>query len=485
MLSKTRSPIQENSNDRNAQGFRVLLLGKRAKVRFLLSCLGSGLLAISTLTAQSQFQGSVSTDAPSAAPITLSLREAITRGLRTNLGLLVSISESEVTRGARLRALSALLPSLDANAGETVEQSNLQAVGINVPTIPTIVGPFHYTDVRGYMSWNVFDYSARKNYRATQENRRAAQLAVSDARDLVVQAVASAYLQITTDASRVEATRSQVTTSIALYTRAEDQRQAGTAAKIDVLRAQVEIKQQQQRLLAQDNQLAKDKLVLARIIGLPDGQEFNLAESVPFAVLRPMTLDEAFAAASRKRADLQSYQARVRAADEALKAARAERYPTADISANYGDIGTSLANSHGTFTVTASAKVNLFNGGRIAGDIVQAQAQLKERQDELADLTGQIKQQIRSAFLDITSAADQVAVARDNLDLPSQTLVQSRDRFAAGMTDNIEVVQAQEAVASASDQLISALYAHNFAKVALARSLGGAEQGIQQMLELK
>ena len=206
---------------------------------------------------------------------------------------------------------------------------------------------------------------------------------------------------------------------------------------------------------------------------------------MPFAPLASLSLEQAFAAAEMKRADLQSYQARVRAAEQTLKAARAERYPTADISANYGDVGTTLATSHSTFSVSATAKVSLFTGGRIAGDIVQAEAQLKERQDELADLNGLIHQQIRSAFLDIGSAADQVAVARDNLDFANHALVQSQDRFTAGVTDNIEVIQAQESVATANELLISALYAHNVAKVALGRALGGAEQGVPQLLEVK
>ncbi len=110
---------------------------------------------------------------------------------------------------------------------------------------------------------------------------------------------------------------------------------------------------------------------------------------------------------------------------------------------------------------------------------------MKQRQDELADLSGQIDYQVRAAFLDIRTAAEQVAVARDNLDLASQALTQARDRFAAGVTDNIEVIQAQESVASGNDSLISALYSHNLAKVALARALGGAEQGIQKLMEVK
>jgi outer membrane protein TolC len=449
-----------------------------------------GLLTASAMFAQqNQFQGSVSTGVASSTPLVLTLHDAIDRGLKANLGLLVSDSANETARGERLRSLSALLPQLTAHASETVEQLSLKTIGVNFQfpgvSIPTIAGPFHYTDVRANASWTAFDYSAQKNYKSTRESQRAAQLSVLDARDLVVQATANGYLQIITDASRVEAIRSQVETAQALYDRAVDQQTAGTAAGIDVLRSQVELKQQQQRLLSQRNQFEKDKLTLGRVIGLAPGQDFNISETAPFAPLAALTQDQALQTAAQQRPDLQSYKARVRAAEETLKAARGERYPTADVTADYGDVGPTLGNSHGTFSFVASAKINVFDGGRIAGDVVQARAALKQRQDELADLGGQIEYQVRSAFLDIGSAADQVAVARDNLDLANQTLVQARDRFSAGVTDNIEVVQAQESVASANDTLISALFAYNVAKVGLARALGGTEQGIQQLLEVK
>ena len=248
----------------------------------------------------------------------------------------------------------------------------------------------------------------------------------------------------------------------------------------------MELKQQQQRLRAQTNQFDKDMLALSRVIGLAPGQEFNLSETAPFSPLNSLTQDQALSTALAQRPDYKSYQARVHAAENSLSAARGERYPTAAITANYGDVGLTLANSHGTFGATASASVNLFDGGRIGADVIQqAQASLKQRQDELSDLAGQIDYQVRASFLDIHTAADQVAVAQDNLELANQTLAQARDRFAAGVTDNIEVVQAQESVASASDNLISSLYAHNVAKIGLARALGDAEQGIQKLMEVK
>jgi outer membrane protein TolC len=458
-------------------------------MRFTIGCSLVVMLTASTMFGQqNQFQGSVPTGLPSTAPLALTLHDAINRGLKANLGLLISDSANEIARGERLRALSALIPQLNGRAVETDEQLDLKTVGFNFHfpgvSIPTVVGPFHYTDVRAQASWTAFDYTALKSYSASRESQRAAQLSILDARDLVVQAVATGFLQIIADASRVGAIRSQVETSQALHDRAVDQQAAGTAAGIDVLRSQVELKQQLQRLLAQTNQLEKDKLTLGRVIGLPGGQVFDISETVPFTALTSMTQDQALQTATEQRADLQSYKARVRAAEEAVKAARGERYPSAEVTADYGDV-TTPGESHGTFTVVASAKISVFDGGRIAADVTQAKFSLKQRQDELADLSGQIEYQVRTAFLDIRSAADQVAVARDNLDLANQTLVQSRDRFSAGVSDTVEVVQAQESVATANDTLISALFAHNLAKVALARALGGTELGIEKLLEVK
>jgi outer membrane protein TolC len=467
----------------------VTLVSIRFLTRFYpAACIGF-LLVPALLGQQNQFQGSVPTGTASPTPLALTLRSAIDRGLRTNLGLLVSGQASETARGERLRSLSALLPQVSGGVSETVEQLNLKTVGFNFQfpgvSIPSISGPFHYTDLRAYSSFSVFDYSLRKNFRASKESERAAQFSVQDARDLVVQSVANAYLLVIAGSSRTDALRAQVETDRAIYDRTADQKRAGTTAGIDVLRAQVQLQQQQQQLLAQQNQLAKDKLSLGRVIGLPSGQAFTIAESEPYSPLAAMSVDQALRTAFAQRADYQSAQASVRGAEETVKSARGERYPSVEVSADYGDVGPALNSSHGTFTFQAAAKFNIFDGGRISGDIVQARAALKQRQDELADLGGQIDYQVRAALLDIQSAADQVAVARSNLDLANQTLAQARDRFSAGVTDNIEVVQAQGSVAIANDNLISALYAHNLAKVELARALGSTEQQIQKFMEVK
>jgi outer membrane protein TolC len=454
-----------------------------------------GLLCACVLFGQqsTQFQGSVPAGSATSTPIALTLNDAIRRALETNLGLLTRANTSSEARAQRVRALSALLPQVTGTVGETAEQLNLQTLGFSFhfPPIPgfagfpTIVGPFEYTAAQANISAKVFDWNARKNLSSARANQEAAQLAVQDARDLVVEGVVNGYLEIIASTSRVASIQAQVNTAEAIYNRAVDQKQAGTSPAIDVLRAQVELKTQQQRLLAQQNQFDKDKLTLARVIGLPAGQAFDIADNVPYAPLSGLTQEDALRMALAQRADYQSARKTVQGAEEALRAAHAQWYPTVGIDGFYGDWGLTPANSHGVFNLSAALNFNIFNGGRIRSDVEQAKAVLKQRTDELADLGGQIDFQVRTAFLDIRTAAQLVTVAQANLQLSSDTLEQAQDRFSAGVADTIEVVQAQESVAAANDSIISALYAHNVAKAALVRALGLAEQGIGKFIEVK
>jgi outer membrane protein TolC len=427
------------------------------------------------------FQGSAVSGSASAAPVALSLQDAIDRGLKNNLGLLVSDTANQQAHAERVRALSALLPVVTGCISETSEQLNLATFGFHFPGVPNVVGPFHYTDARAFASQS-FDLTSLRNRRSAILTERAAQLSVQDARDLVVQAVATAYLQIIADQARIDATRAQVTTAQALFERARDQHRAGVSPAIDELRAQVEWKTLQQQSIAQENQVAKDKLALGRVIGLPPAQAFSISDAIPYAPLEGIAPEDVLKRALESRSDYKSAAMQVRAAETAREAARAERLPTLAVDANYGDLGTSLANSHGTFAVTGSLKFNIFTGGRTRADVEQADAVIQQRKDQLADLQGQIDVEIRNALLDLKTAADQVAVARDNVDLAGQTLVQARDRFVAGVTDNIEVVQAQESVANANQTLISSIYMHNLAKVQLARAAGMTETNLKQYM---
>jgi len=382
-----------------------------------------------------------------------------------------------------------LLPNINGSLEVTEQQVDLAALGFNfqVPpglgfNIPTVVGPFHYFDLRARLLQNVFNLTAIRNYRTSQQSLRATQLSAQDARDLVVLAVTGGYLSIIAASARIDSARAQVATAQATYKQAVDRHDAGVAARIDVTRSQVELQVQQQRLTSQETDYAKQKIQLGRVIGLPPGQEFTLTDTLPYAPLQEFTLDQALELASKHRADLKAAQAQVQAAELAHKAAIAERYPSVDLAADYGVIGTSPTSSHGTFTVTGALRFPIFQGGRIRADIETADAALQQRRAEYEDLRGRVDADIRQAFLDLTAAANQVAVSQSNRGLAQETLTQARDRFAAGVADTIEVVQAQESVATAEQDYISSVYAHNLAKASLARAMGQAEQGIQQLL---
>ncbi len=434
---------------------------------------------------QSPFSGSVPAGLAAPGALALSLQDAIQRGLKQNLGAVLGDLNTRLARAEQLRAHAQLLPDLTGRVGVSEEQVNLAAFGfqISIPGVPKIVGPFHIFDARAYLTQSVVDFQRINNSRAAHENVRALEFTQSDARDLVSLLVGNGYLVVIADAARVEEARAEVNTAQALYQKASDQLKAGIAPALDALRAQVELQSEQTRLRQLQNDFAKDKLGLARLIGLPLRQEFTLADTIPYRPLEAIGLNEALDRALKSRADYQSGLAQVRAAEFAKRAAVSERLPAVDLNADYGDIGTSPLSSHGTFTVTGSVRFSIFDGGRIRSDIEQADAQLSQRKAELADLRERIEYDIRSALLDLETAADQVRVAQSSAELARRALEQARDRFSAGVADNIEVVQAQTAVAAAANTYIDSIYAHNVAKAALARAVGTVAQDLRKFLE--
>jgi outer membrane protein TolC len=298
-----------------------------------------------------------------------------------------------------------------------------------------------------------------------------------------VLAVGNAYLESIAAAARVETAQAQVTSAQALYDKAADQLKAGLSPAIDALRSQVELQTRQQQLIVARNDFAKMKLNLARIIGLPPGQEFVLTEKAPYQALVALPLDTYLQRAYAGRADYQAALAQLQAAELSRRAAVAGRYPSVDLVANLGDIGVAPGQSNGTWQVNGGINIPIFAGNRVHSDVIEADAQLKQARSQLGDLRGRIDYEVRTALLDLNAAAEQVEVARSSVDLAEQALTQSQDRFTAGVADNLEVVQAQEAVASAHESYIESLYAHNLSKVELAHAIGDAEEGVKRFLK--
>ncbi|HTW32439.1 MAG TPA: TolC family protein [Candidatus Sulfotelmatobacter sp.] len=448
---------------------------------------GSSAPNISLPGSQSPFLGSSAQGNATAEVLQIDFKEAIERGLRYNLGLLVAGDQAETARGERWKELAELLPNVSVRAQEAVQTESLTALGLKSNVfpfpIPRVIGPFNYFDLRANASQSVFNLKSLEKERSAAEGLKAAQLNFKDAREIVVLAVGNAYLQAIAATARVETAEAQVKNAQALSDKAADQQKAGLTPAIDALRARVELQTRQQQLIAARNDLAKLNLSVARVIGLPPGQPFALTEKAPYQAMTPQPLDTYLQRAYAGRPDYLAAQAQVHSAELNLKSATAGHYPSLDLNANYGDIGVTPGQSNGTWAVTGGINIPIFAGNRVHSDVLEADAQLKTARSQLGDLRGRIDYEVRTALLDLQSAADQVEVARSSVELAEEALQQSQDRFSAGVADNLEVVQAQESVASAHESYIQSLYAHNLAKVELAYAIGDAEQGVRRYLK--
>lgn len=433
----------------------------------------------------SVFNGSVPLGKATAEPLVLSLKEAIDRGLKQNLGAVLTGYGVGAARGEKWQELAALLPNSQLALSENAAQIVLATEGFRLSGFPKVIGPFGYVNLRAALNQTFFDWNLINRARSAGANLEAAKFSYADARDMVVLAVGNIYLQTVAGASRVDAAVAQQATAQALYDLARDQLKAGLAPAIDVLRAQVELETRRQQVIVARNDYEKEKLQLGRVIGLPPGQQVTLSDKALYEPMEVWTLDQALDRAYATRPDYLSARAALRAAELARRAAGAEYLPSIGFSGDYGAAGVTPSTSHGVFDASVQLTVPVFQGNRVHGDVLVAQAALDQSRARLENLRGQVDYDVRAAFLDLQAAKERVGVARNNLTLANETLDQSRDRFRAGVTNNVEVVQAQDAVAAANESYISSLYSYDLAKISLARAVGNAEVGVAEYLKGK
>ena len=427
---------------------------------------------------------------PAGQPITdtLTLEEAIQRGLEHNLNVVDARYAVKSAEGQRRVSRAALLPHLLADMQETWQTVNLQAFGFRFESpiagfdFPSVVGPFSLFDVRGRISQTVFDRSAWNSHRAASESARAAEFSAQDARDIVVMAVGGSYLQALAARARVESGRTQLETASALLKQAQQRRAVGLVAQVDVDRAEVQALIQQQRLIALQNDFAKVKIDLARLIGAQPTDQFSLTEDLPFVPAPALDPNSALQQARAERADLKAAVTAVRAAELELNASKSAYLPTVNVNADYGTIGPNPTEARRTFAVVGQVRVPLWQGGRTEGQIDQAGAILARRQAALDDLSRVVEGEIRKAMFDVEAFAAQVKVNERNLQVSRETLELTRQRFEAGVSGNIEVVQAQDSVSAAAFDYINSVFSHNLAKLNLARALGNTEVRVREYL---
>ena len=432
----------------------------------------------------SPFGGGVPDGQPTAQTLQLTVGDVIHRALEHNLGVLLSEQAIDHAGGARWIALSDMLPNVNGRIAESQQRNNLEAFGFTGSTfnIPRVVGPFSTFDARVYVSQSLFDLHALNNTRAESHNVEAAKLSLKSARDLVVLVSANAYLEALAADARLRSFQADVQTSQALFNQAQDLKTNGIVAGIDVVRAEVRLNSDRQRATAAQNDLEKTRLQLARVIGLPIGQAFVLSDQLPNVPVPDITLEVALEQAYKERPDYLAAQQRVKAAEATRAAAVGEQLPSVRVSADYGALGLSASDTVATYTLLGAVNVPIFQGGRAQGRIAQADADLRQRRSEEADMRAQIYYDVHSSFLDLEATGQMLQVAVRSRELANQELMQARDRFAAGVADNIEVVQAQQSVTAANEEYIDALLGFDVSKAVLARSIGDAEAAVERIL---
>jgi outer membrane protein TolC len=369
-----------------------------------------------------------------------------------------------------------VLPHVSASVRQSEQTLSTAAFGFTFPGLPTVIGPFGVFDSRIAMSSPIVDARAFGGVKAVKAEVRAAEADLKDIRETVVLAVGNLYLQAEADAARVDSAKAQVATAEALVRLAEDQKGAGLVAGIDVVRQQVQLQDARARLIVAENAFEKHRLSLARAIGLPAGQQFSLSDRTAFTPAPALTIDDAVATATANREDLKAAQARVDAARATRSAEAAGHLPSLHLDADIGAIGPRASDLERTYSVAAVVKVPVFDGGATRAKVQRAETDLHIREAELADLQNGLRFDVEAALLDVKAAEAGVSVSDSARTLARQELDQAQDRFRAGVASTLELTQAQESVATASEQYIASVYAHNVAKATLARALGQVER---------
>jgi outer membrane protein TolC len=434
-------------------------------------------------SATNPYYGSVAPVPATDSVLPLTLDDAIRLGLEHNLALTLARDQQQTASGQRLEALNALLPDIDAQGQNGVHEYNLAAEGFRASLLSqfkgiTLTGPISFTptvtvtQAEVNLRQTLVSVPALERYRSAKEGETAAFYNMQSSRGLVVLNVATAYLQALAADAQLGYARELLKTDEVALNQAVAEHEAGTAARLDELRARVEYQSQQQAVIAQQNSFEKAKIALEREIGLSVEQKIQLADTSPYAELEATTVDQAKQEAYANRQDYQSMLHQIREGQLSLGAAKYERLPKLSFGGFYGVQGISGGIYHGVFAAQGELEVPLFQEARFRGDRQAASAALDGLYSQMADLKAKIDQQLRDSLLDLATQGKLVQVARSSLDLAGTALDQATERYRAGIDDNLPLVQAQSELASAQARYVNTVYNYNQAKLGLARNLG-------------
>ncbi|MGA3096876.1 MAG: TolC family protein [Bryobacteraceae bacterium] len=414
-------------------------------------------------------------------PLELSMKRAVELAISPEGSAQVQLSgeafKQAQSRSAEARA--ALLPDVSAALSDQSRTSNLAAMGLTSLAIPIpgfefphFVGPFTTMDARVSASQSVFDFASIRRFQASKTAVSAAKSDVNAAQEQVAAQVARAYLAAVKATVDVETAESNVTLSLAVQTQAENQKNAGTGTGIEITRARVQLANDRQHLLVAQNARRSAYLQLLRAMGLRLDTELALTDKLEFLPVDPVTLEQAKALAVKERPDYRAQQERESNARMAASATKLERLPSVAAFGDYGSNGTGFENALPTRTYGISVKLPLFDGGRMDARRVEADSQYRAEKVRTNDLKEQIDLDVRLALDELRSAADEVAVAKEGLDLAGNELTQARRRYEGGVTNSLEVTDAQTRLERARDNQTAALFNYNLARIDLAQAMG-------------
>jgi outer membrane protein len=418
----------------------------------------------------------------------LTLKQAVQLALAPEGNTRVKLAEEDLkqaeSRANQSRA--ALLPDLEGSFQYQNETTNLKAFGIDFPkipaffgfTVPTFVGPYSVLDTRASVNQTIFDFSAIRRYQASRVAIQATRADNEGTRDQVTDQVARAYLAGLRAQASLDTESANVELSETLLRLAQQQKAAGTGTGIEITRAEVQLANDRQALLVAENDVDRTHLQLLKVIGLKLENPVELTDRLSFIPVDGVDIPQALATARQYRAELRAQQRREENARLNSSATKFERLPSVTAFANYGDIGTSVTVALPTRDVGASLRIPIFDGGRMDARRAESASQFREESIRTADLRDQIELDVRVAIDSLHSANAQVKAAEEGLALSEMEVAQAERRYKAGVSNSVEVTDAQTRLARARDNRINALYNYNLARI----DLGTATGTIQSMI---
>jgi outer membrane protein len=418
----------------------------------------------------------------------LSLKRAVEIALTPEGSPRVALAQETIKQAEsrQAQARGAFLPDLESSVGDRRQTTNLKAFGFNfavpVPgfTIPGIVGPFSVFDARATASQTVFDFSTLRRYQASKVNVTATKADFDTTQNQVSDQVARAYATTLRADAALETARANVELSQTLLRLSQQQKDAGTGTGIEVVRAQVQLANDQQRLVVAQNDRRRAGLNLLRAIGLKLDANVDLVDKLSYAPVELGSLKDALALARKTRAELRAQSGREQSARLNYGSVKAERLPSVGTAADYGTIGSKPIGAKPTYSYGVTVKVPVFDGGRRDARRAESLSQYRQEQTRTRDLEDQVELEVRLAFDSVRSAANEVQTAQEGVGLSEQELAQAQRRYQAGVTNSVEVTDAQTRLDRARDNQISALYDYNVARIDLAAATGTIREFVNQ-----